>query len=197
MAQDNLQIKDLFEQNVLNVIFYDDSFIKTTFFVKTLPKWNTPILYLDFDLLYSGYVRSGQAPLSKNTTLLCPNTDNLHKNLRVVIDKISKIKSLVIIDSLNGLFNLLDDRKDSGKIINSFIMLLTSSAKNADSTVIIGSLSKLIEEKEWVLYNTGRHVIENEHMTKFYLTKSNGNIIVKNLNSGKLKNRILSLDSRN
>jgi len=187
MAQDNLQIKDMFEQNTLNVIFYDNSFTKTTFFVNTLPKWDIPVFYLDFDLLYSGYVRSGQTPLSKNTTLLCPNTDNLHKNLRVVIDKISKIKSLVIIDSLNGFFNLLDDRKDSGKIINSFIMLLVSSAKNADSIVIIGSMSKLIEEKEWVLYNTGRHVIENKHMTKIYLTKSNGNMVIKNLNSGKSK----------
>ena len=196
MAQDNLQIKDVFEQNTLNVLFYDNSFTKTTFFVNTLPKWNIPIFYLDFDLLYSGYVKSGQTPLSKNTTLFCPNTGNLHKNLKVVIDKISKMKSLVIIDSLNGFFNLLDDRKDSGKIINSFIMLLTSSAKNADSIVVIGSLSKLIEEKEWVLYNTGRRVIENKHMTKIYLTKSNGNIIVKNLNSGKSK-RLFSLNSRN
>ena len=196
MAQDNLQIKDVFEQNTLNVLFYDNSFTKTTFFVNTLPKWNIPTFYLDFDLLYSGYVRSGQIPLSKNTTLLCPNTDNLHKNLKVVIDKISKMKSLVIIDSLNGFFNLLDDRKDSGKIINSFIMLLASSAKNANSVVIIGSLSKLIEEKEWVLYNTGRRVIENKHMTKIYLTKSNGSIIVKNLNSGKSK-RLFSLNSRN
>jgi hypothetical protein len=191
MAHDNLQIKDVFEQNTLNVIFYDNSFTKTTFFVNTLPKLNIPTFYLDFDLLYSGYVKSGQTPLSKNTTLLCLNTDNLHKNLKVVIDKISKIKSLVIIDSLNGFFNLLDDRKDSGKIINSFIMLLTSSAKNADSIVVIGSLSKLIEEKEWVLYNTGRRVIENKHMTKIYLTKSNGSIIVKNLNSSKSKNMII------
>jgi hypothetical protein len=191
MAQDNLQIKDVFEQNILNVICYDNSFTKTTFFVKTLPKWNIPILYLDFDLLYSGYVESGQIPLSKNTTLFCPNIDNLHENLRVVINKISKIKSLVIIDSLNGFFNLLDDRKDSGKIINSFIMLLASSAKNADSIIVIGSLSKLIEGKEWVLYNTGRHVIENKHITKIYLTKSNGNIVVKNLNSSKSKNMII------
>ena len=70
-------------------------------------------------------------------------------------------------------------------------MLLTSSAKNADSIIVIGSLSKLIEEKEWVLYNTGRRVIENKHMTKIYLTKSNGSIIVKNLNSGKSKNMII------
>jgi len=191
MAQDNLQIIDILEQNTLNMIFYENSFTKTTFFVKTLSKWNIPTFYLDFDLLYSGFVKSGQTPLPKNITLLCPNTDNLHENLKSVIDKISKIKSLVIIDSLNGFFNLLEDRKDTGQIINSFIMLLVSSAKNANSIVVIGSLSKLINENEWVLYNTGRHIIENKHMTKIQLTESNGNIIVKNLKPDKSKNTVI------
>ena len=192
MAQDNLQIKDILEQNTLNVVFYENSFTKTTFFVKKLPKWNIPTFYLDFDLLYSGFVKSGQTPLSKNTTLVCPNVDNLHENLRMIIDKISKTKSLVVIDSLNGFFNLLEDRKNTGQIINSFIMLLVSSAKNVNSIIVIGSLSKLINENEWVLHNTGRHVIENKHMTKIQLTESNGNIIVKSLKSDKLKNTIIS-----
>ena len=191
MAQDNLQIKDILEQNTLNVIFYESSFAKTTFFVKILSKWNIPTFYLDFDLLYSGFVKSGLTPLSKNTTLLCPDADSLHENLRSVVDKISKTKSLVIIDSLNGFFNLLEDRKDTGQIINSLIMLLTSSAKNVNSIVVVGSLSKLINENEWVLYNTGRHVIENKHMTKIQLTESNGNIIVKNLKPDKSKNTII------
>ena len=187
MAQDNLQIKDILEQNTLNVIFYESSFAKTTFFVKILSKWNIPTFYLDFDLLYSGFVKSGRTPLPKNITLLCPDADSLHENLRSVVDKISKTKSLVIIDSLNGFFNLLEDRKDTGQIINSLIMLLTSSAKNVNSIVVVGSLSKLINENEWALYNTGRHVIENKHMTKIQLTESNGNIIVKNLKPDKSK----------
>ena len=187
MAQDNLQIKDILEQNTLNVIFYESSFAKTTFFVKILPNWNIPTFYLDFDLLYSGFVKSGRTPLPKTTTLICPNADILHENLRAVVDKISKTKSLVIIDSLNGFFNLLEGRKDTGQIINSLIMLLTSSAKNVNSIVVVGSLSKLINENEWALYNTGRHVIENKHMTKIQLTESNGNIIVKNLKPDKSK----------
>ena len=191
MAQDNLQIKDILEQNTLNVISYESSFAKTTFFVKILSKWNIPTFYLDFDLLYSGFVKSGRTPLSKNITLLCPDADSLHENLRSVVDKISKTKSLVIIDSLNGFFNLLEDRKDTGQIINSLIMLLTSSAKNVNSIVVVGSLSKLINENEWVLYNTGRHVIENKYMTKIQLTESNGNIIVKNLKPDKSKNTII------
>ena len=191
ILQDNLQIKDILEQNTLNVIFYESSFAKTTFFVKILSKWNIPTFYLDFDLLYSGFVKSGRTPLPKNITLLCPDADSLHENLRSVVDKISKTKSLVIIDSLNGFFNLLEDRKDTGQIINSLIMLLTSSAKNVNSIVVVGSLSKLINENEWVLYNTGRHVIENKHMTKIQLTESNGNIIVKNLKPDKSKNTII------
>ena len=191
MAQDNLQIKDILEQNTLNVISYESSFAKTTFFVKILSKWNIPTFYLDFDLLYSGFVKSGLTPLSKNITLLCPDADILHENLRSVVDKISETKSLVIIDSLNGFFNLLEDRKDTGQIINSLIMLLTSSAKNVNSIVVVGSLSKLINENEWVLYNTGRHVIENKYMTKIQLPESNGNIIVKNLKPDKSKNTII------
>ena len=191
MAQDNLQIIDILEQNTLNMIFYENSFTKTTFFVKIMSELSIPIFYLDFDLLYSGFVKSGQTPLPKNTTLLCPNADNLHENLRSVIDKTSEKKSLVIIDSLNGFFNLLEDGKDTGQIINSLIMLLVSSAKNANSIVVIGSLSKLINENEWVLYNTGRHVIENKYMTKIQLSESNGNIIVKNLKPDKSESTII------
>ena len=197
MAHDNLQIKDILEQNTLNVVFYENSFTKTTFFIKILSKWNIPTFYLDFDLLYSGFVKSRQTSLSKNITLLCPNTDNLHENLRSIISKISETKSLIIIDSLNGFFNLLEDRKDTGQIINSLIMLLTSSAKNVNSIVVVGSLSKLINENEWVLYHTGRHVIENKHITKIQLTESNGNIIVKNLKPDKSKNTIIFSNSTN
>jgi len=52
-------------------------------------------------------------------------------------------------------------------------------------------LSKLINENEWVLYNTGRHIIENKHMTKIQLTESKGNIIVKNLKPDKSKNTVI------
>ena len=197
MAQDNLQLEDILEHNTLNVVFYENSFAKITFFVKMLSKWNIPTFYLDFDLLYSGFVKSSQTSLSKNTTLFCPNADTLHKNLRTIIDKISKIKSLVIIDSLNGFYNLVEDRKDTSQIVNSLIMLLVSSAKNTNSIVVIGSLSKLINENEWVLYNTGRHVIENKHMTKIQLSESDGNIIVKSLEPDKSKSTIIFFNSIN
>ena len=81
-------------------------------------------------------------------------------------------ESLVIIDSLNGFFNLLEGKKDIGRLINSFLMVLVSSAKHTKSTVLIGALSKLNDENKFILYNTGRHVIENKHFTKIQLTGS-------------------------
>ena len=161
------------------MVFYNDSFTKAGFFAKIMSKWNTPIFYFDFDLLYSGYVTAKEIPLPKNITILSPDSDNLFENLKSVINKTSKTKSLIVLDSLNGFFNLLEDKSYAARLINSFIMLLVSSAKDVKSCVVVGSLSKLNAEKEWVLYNTGRHVLENDHITKIQLTQSDNEIVAK------------------
>ena len=160
-------------QNTTNMILYEDSFVKTAFFTKEISNWETPIFYFDFDLQFTGFVRAGSAPTPKNLTLFyCQENDSLRKDLKSVIEKISNTKSLVIIDSLNGFFNLLEGKKDVGRLINSFLMLLASSAKHTKSTVLVGALSKLNDENKFILYNTGRHVLENKHFTKVQLTNS-------------------------
>ena len=175
----NIKLESLLKKNILNIIFYNDSFVKTGFFAKMMSKWNTPVFYFDFDLLYSGYVTAGEISAPKNITILSPDRDNLVENLKLVIDKTSKTKSLIILDSLNGFFNLLEGKNDAARLVNSFVMLLVSSAKNAKSCVVVGSLSKLNDEKEWVLYNTGRHVLKNDHITKIQLTQSDNEIVAK------------------
>ena len=166
-------IQNILKQNTTNMILYEDSFVKTAFFTKEISNWETPIFYFDFDLQYTGFVRAGRTPAPKNLTLFyCQENDSLRKDLKSVIEKISSTKSLVIIDSLNGFFNLLEGRKDIGRLINSFLMLLVSSAKHTKSTVVVGALSKLNDENKFILYNTGRHIIENKHFTKVQLTSS-------------------------
>ena len=166
-------VQNMFKQNTTNMILYEDSFVKTAFFTKEISNWETPIFYFDFDLQYTGFVRAGKTPTPKNLTLFyCQENDSLRKDLKSVIEKISSTKSLVIIDSLNGFFNLLEGKKDIGRLINSFLMLLVSAAKHTKSTVVIGALSKLNDENKFTLYNTGRHVIENKQFTKVQLTSS-------------------------
>ena len=176
-------IRNMLEQNTANMIFYEDPFAKISFFSSEISNWNVPIFYFDFDLQYTGFVKSETTPKTKNLTLLSPENGSLHENLKSVIGQISKKRSLIIIDSLNGFFNLLEGNKDLGRLINSFLMLLVSSARHTKSTIIVGILSKLNEENKWVLYNTGRHVIDNKRFTKIQLTRKENNILARLLNS--------------
>ena len=182
MVPKKIAIQNTLEQNTANMIFYEDSFAKTAFFTKEMSNWEIPIFYFDFDLQYTGFVRAGITPPPKNLTLLHPENGSLREDFKSVIEKISKTRSLVIIDSFNGFFNLLEGEKDLGRLINSFLMLLVSSGKHTKSTVIVGSLSKLNDKNKWILYNTGRHVIDNEHFTKIQLTRSENSVLTKVLN---------------
>jgi len=186
-------IQNMLEQNTANMIFYEDSFVKTAFFTKEIPNWEIPIFYFDFDLQYTGFVRSETIPQIKNLTLLSPENGNLHENLKSVIGQISKKRSLIIIDSLNGFFNVLEGNKDVGRLVNSFLMLLITSARNTKSTVIVGILSKLNEENRQVLYNTGRSVMDNDHFTKIQLARKENNILAKLLNPDNSNNSELIL----
>ena len=183
MISKKTAIQNILEQNTTNMIFYEDSYAKTAFFTKEIPNWEIPIFYFDFDLQYSGFVRAGITPPLKNLTLLYPENSSLREDLKSVIEKISKKRSLVIIDSFNGFFNLLEGKKDIGRLINSFLMLITSCAKHTKSTVIVGILSKLNDENKRILYNTGSRVIDNEHFTKIQLTRTENGIFTKVVNS--------------
>ena len=194
MVQKKAATRNILGQDTANMIFYENSFAKTAFFTKEISNWDAPIFYFDFDLQYTGFVRAGITPLPKNLTLLCPENRSLLEDLKSVIEKISKKRSLIIIDSLNGFFNLLEGKKDIGRIINSFLMLLVSSAKHTESTVIVGVLSKLDDENKWILYNTGRHVIENEHFTKIQISRTENNILAKVLNSDNANHQSYSIN---
>jgi len=182
MDSKKVTIQNMLEQNTANMIFYEDSFVKTAFFTKEIPNWEIPIFYFDFDLQYTGFVKSETTPKTKNLTLLSPENGSLHDDLKSVIEQISKKRSLIIIDSLNGFFNVLEGNKDVGRLVNSFLMLLVASARHTKSTVILGILSKLNEENKWVLYNTGRSVIDNDHFTKIRLARKENTILTKLLN---------------
>jgi len=183
MDQNKAIIRNVLEQNTANMIFYEDSFTKISFFTREIPNWKIPVFYLDFDLQYTGFVKSGITPEMKNLTLLCPDSDNLREGLKSVIAKISRERSLIVIDSLNGFFNILEGDKEIGRLVNSFVMLLVSAANQTKSTIMVGVLSKLNEDK-WVLYNTGRRVIDSEYFTKIQLVRKENNTLATLLDSG-------------
>ena len=183
MDQKKTTIRNMLEQNTTNMIFYEDSFTKTSFFTREVSNYKVPIFYIDFDLQYTGFVKSGITEEMENLNLLHPENGSLREDLKSIIAKISREKSLIVIDSLNGFFNILEGDKDLGRLINSFLMLLVSAANHTKSTILVGALSRLNEEGRWVLYNTGRSVIDNEHFTKIQLTRKENNVFAMLLNS--------------
>jgi len=95
-------IMKIIELNTLNSIMFSDPFLKTIFLNKLILKTNTPIFYLDFDLLYSGYVTSNIISLRNDVTLYRPTKDDWIKTLKTILLKLSENKSMLIMDSLNG-----------------------------------------------------------------------------------------------
>ncbi len=161
----------IFSKN-LGSISFDDAITKTYFFHKLSSLEEAPIIYLDFDLLYSGYLTANILPQNKNFEIYRPNENTWKEILADVLEQISKRHHLVIIDSLNGFFVTLANQKDSGRIVNSVLVLLASLGQKTNSVVLAGSLSKYKEEG-WVLPALGRHVIQIEKMNLFSVRKQN------------------------
>ncbi|NIU01943.1 MAG: hypothetical protein GWN01_13830, partial [Nitrosopumilaceae archaeon] len=134
--------------------------------------------------MYSGYIVSELVSIPKNVYLIRPEIKNLNKTIAELTVKISQKKCVVILDSLNGFLNFLGE-ENPGRLANSYIMLLASNAKMSDSAVIISSISKYKKEEGWVLVPTGRHVMENDNIKKFYLQTSGPSLTISKIENGK------------
>ena len=181
----------------LGSISFDDAITKTYFFHKLGLLEEIPTIYLDFDLLYSGYLAANILPQNENITVHNPNEGTWKKILVDVLEQISKRKHLVIIDSLNGFFVALADQKDSGRIINSVLVLLASIGQRTNSAVLAGSISKYKKDEGWVLPAIGRHIMQIEKMNFFSVRKQDSHFqlsLVDKHNSVKSSLQITDLD---
>jgi len=183
----NLNLEKLFEQKRINSILYDDPFLKEGFISKLVQDIDIDILYLDLDLLYSGYIVSGILSSKENVALFQPSGENLGKILTEVLVKSSLSQTLIIVDSLNGLFNILNRKKDVGRVVTSIIMLLASIAQITNSYVVIASMVRYKKEEGWVLSPTGKRLIETKNSKKILLEYDKEGIVLNLLtDSGKL-----------
>jgi hypothetical protein len=171
------EAKKYLEKNTLNSVLCKDPFVKATFLNKLIEYTDVPIFYLDFDLLYSGYVNSNMYPKKLNVSLFSPSKNDWNYILKKILMMISNEKSIVIIDSLNGLYNLFDG-KNIGRFVNTCIMLLVFIAKESGSSVLVTSLARKKDGEGWVLSPTGRRIVDSKIMTNFYLKKQRSGITI-------------------
>ena len=159
-----------------NLIFYNDAFSKTKFMSKIMESFEDPIIYLDFDLLFSGYLESGHIGKPPNMEIIKPDAENLKELLPNILTKVSSQKTILIVDSLNVLHSFIDN-DNQARFVNSLIMLLTTNAKFSESILFVTCLGQKKDEN-WIL-PTGRHILEFENVNRFEINENEAKIKVK------------------
>lgn len=152
------QIQSEFYGRNPNFVLSSNPFVKTEFLHKLVESMNLPVFFLDCDLLYSGYVASGIIKKNDKLKFFVTTKSSLNNDIKQIIKKIENEKSLIILDSLNGLYNMFDEL-EYVRFINSTIMLLSSVAKYSKSIIIITGMARKNENKEFVLSPTGRQIV--------------------------------------
>ena len=182
ILDDNLEhIQSEFKKNIPNLILCSNSFHKIEFLNKIITSTKNPIIFVDMDLLYSGYIESKIIQHKENLTIFQPSNLNWKEKLAEISNKISKEEFLIIIDSFNGIYNIFDDL-ESARFVNSCIMLLSSLGKQSNSTIIITAMARKKENSEWILSPGGKKIMKLVKMGIFFIKKKQNDLIINSIN---------------
>jgi len=181
ISDDNLEyIQNEFKKNIPNLILCSNSFHKIEFLNKIISSTKNPIIFVDMDLLYSGYIESKMIQEKENLMIFQPSNLNWKEKLSEIITKISKKEFLIIIDSFNGIYNLFDDL-ESARFVNSCIMLLSSLGKQTNSTIVITAMARKKENSEWILSPGGKHIMKSTKMEIYFLRKIHNDLLIRSI----------------
>ena len=156
-----------------NLVLCKDVFDKVKFLNYLFTNTNDEIILLDTDLLMTGYFQSHMIPRRDNLMVFSPDESTWKPHLTEIIAKFSDKRCLIVIDSLNGAYNLFEGL-ESIRFLDSCIMLLLSMIKKNNSLLIITVSARQNKEKNWILSPGGKEIInsEKEH---HYILKNQGN----------------------
>jgi hypothetical protein len=181
ISDDNLEyIQNEFKKNIPNLILCSNSFHKIEFLNKIIISTKTPIIFVDMDLLFSGYIESKMIQEKENLMIFQPSNLNWKEKLSEIITKVSKKEFLIIIDSFNGIYNLFDDL-ESARFVNSCIMLLSSLGKQTNSTIVITAMARKKENSEWILSPGGKHIMKSAKMEIYFLRKIQNDLTIRTI----------------
>ena len=173
-------IQNEFRKNIPSIVLCSEPFYKIEFLNRLINSVENLIIFVDMDLLYTGYIESGMIPKKENLVVFHPNKESWKEKLSEIITKTSKEEILVIIDSFNGVFNTFDDL-ESARFINSCIMLLASLGRNTNSSIIVTAMVRKKENGDWVISPGGKQIIKSEKTGMYFLKKIEENLIISNL----------------
>lgn len=188
-------IKEFSNKNP-NIILCSEPFLKAEFLNELIDSINCPVIFLDFDLLYSGYIVSEMIKKNDKVKIYRPSKADLKKIISEIAKRISNEKFLVVIDSFNGFYNIFDE-KESGRFINASLMLLASIGIESGSSVIITAITRKNDSGEWILSPGGRHIIDSRKSGIYHLKRIGDSLMLNSLNQVGIVEKIFKIDHSN
>lgn len=185
-------IKEFSNKNP-NIILCSEPFLKAEFLNELIDSINCPVIFLDFDLLYSGYIVSEMIKKNDKVKIYRPSKADLKKIISEIAKRISNEKFLVVIDSFNGFYNIFDE-KESGRFINASLMLLASIGIESGSSVIITAITRKNDSGEWILSPGGRHIIDSRKSGIYHLKRIGDSLMLNSLNQVGIIEKIFKID---
>lgn len=186
---DNLEyFQNEFKKNVPSLVLCSNSFHKIEFLNKIIISEKNPIIFVDMDLLYSGYIESKMIEQKENLMIFRPNKLDWKERLSDIICKISEKEFLIIIDSFNGIYNLFDDL-ESARFVNSCLMLLSALGKQSDCSIVVTGMAKKNDSFEWILSPGGKHIMKLSETNVYYLKKIQNNLTIRIIDNDQNKSK--------
>ena len=196
LDNDLIHIQNEFEKNIPSIVLCSEPFHKTEFLNRLINSVKSTIIFVDIDLLYTGYVESGMIPKKDNVIIFHPNKASWKEKLSEIINKVSKEKFLVVIDSFNGVYSIFDDI-DSARFINSCIMLLSSIGRQTSSSVVITTMARKKENDKWILLPGGKQIIKSGKTGIYFLKKIENSLIISTLEDRDTNSKIFKIEQKN
>ncbi len=188
-------IKNEFEKNVPSIVLCSEPFHKAEFLNRLINSVESSVIFIDMDLLYTGYVESGMIPKKDNVIIFHPNKESWREKLSEIISKISKEKFLVVIDSFNGVYSIFDEL-ESARFVNSCIMLLAYVGRQTSSSVVITTMARKKENNEWILLPGGKQIIKSGKTGVYLLKKIEDSLVINTLGDSDMNSKIFKIEQK-
>lgn len=191
-----IYVRNEFSNKSPNIILCSEPFLKAEFLNELINSIKYPIIFLDFDLLYSGYIISEMIKKNDKVEIYRPSKADWKKIISEIAKRISNEKFLVVIDSFNGFYNIFDE-KESGRFINASLMLLSSIGRECGSSVIITAMVRKNDNGEWILSPGGRHIIDSKKSGIYHLKRIDNSLMLSSLSQMGTTEKIFKIDHSN
>ena len=160
-----------------NIVLCKEVFDKAKFLNFLIKNTNEQIILLDTDLLMTGYFQSDMIPKRDNLIIFSPDKDTWKQQLTEIIVKFSDRRCLIVIDSLNGAYNLFEGL-ESIRFVDSCIMLLLSLTKKTNSLLVATAIVRKNKDKSWILSPGGKEIVNSDNVSHYILINQENKLAI-------------------